>query len=75
MKKVFLIAGAVLLLAAACNSKVSTTEGGKVDTAVNSLNASVDSEQSANLQSDDNIINSDQSVISNYQGAVNENSY
>jgi len=44
----------------------------KVDTIVNSLNASVDGEQTINSQSNDDVINSDQTdVDSEQQGVTN----
>lgn len=75
MKKFLFLVAVVALAAAACNPGSQTTSQSRIDAAVSDLNASVDSETATDLQSDDSIINSDQNVISDYQGAVNENSY
>lgn len=45
--------------------------GTKVDAAVNALNASVDSEDSINLTTDDDLINSDQAIIKSFDGVSN----
>jgi len=81
MKKLLLLAGAVVLLAAACNSQRATNnqpnqtgqtaETSKVDEAVSVLNASVDNEDAINLESDDDVIYSDQTVINGYDGVSN----
>ena len=84
MKKIVFLVASIALLAAACNSSQTTqtnpppptaqTENAsqaKVDAAVNTLNSSVDSEQTANLSSNDDVINSDQSVINGYKGVTN----
>lgn len=88
MKKILFLAGAVLLIAAACNQQTATdvmpapaptpppaqkpspqpVSATKVDAAVSALNASVDSEDAINLQADDDVINSDQSVINSFDG-------
>jgi hypothetical protein len=73
-----------MFIAAACNSQQAantpssqtpTTAGAKVDAAVNNLNTSVDSEDAVNMQSDDDVVNSDQSVINSYNGVSNASSY
>ncbi|HTL39523.1 MAG TPA: hypothetical protein VL306_01805 [Methylomirabilota bacterium] len=85
MKKVLFIVGAVVLLAAACNGQQNasvqapsqsgtqntTQSTSSVDAGVDSLNASVDSEQSINTQSDSDVINSDQNAVSGYDGVSN----
>jgi hypothetical protein len=80
MKKIMVLVAAVLFLAAACNSNTASNTGStpvtastKVDAAVNALNASVDNEEKINLQSDDDVINSDNAVINGYYGVSNAN--
>lgn len=83
MRKLLILAGALVFLAAACNSQgpaVSTstqpkTSGAKVDAAVEAMNKSVDAEDSVNMQSDNDIVTSDQSVINGYNGVSNASSY
>jgi nitrous oxide reductase accessory protein NosL len=84
MKKILLIAGAVALLAAACNSQQTTStptgqtqnqtsSKSSVDGAINSLNTSVDGEQSINSQSDSDVVNSDSAAVNGYTGVSNAN--
>jgi hypothetical protein len=84
MKKVLFLGAILMLMAAACNSgnqaanqtnPMESHSQASVDAAIQDLNASVDSEESTNTQSDDDVINSDQSVMTGFEGAVNENSY
>jgi hypothetical protein len=83
MKKLLFLAASVALLAAACNSgtnysadtntTATTKSESKLNAAVNDLNASIDSEESVSTQSDDDVINSDQSINSSVEGVSNAN--
>lgn len=95
VKKVLIVAGAVLLIAAACNNQTASTGEDstdrpvnppvtqtppvpkvpltKVDTAVNALNASVDSEDTINMETDDDVIDSDRAIIKSFDGVSNVN--
>lgn len=83
-KKMLIVVGAVLFLAAACNSNPPaanqtnpppTTASAKVDAAVNAYNSGIDNEESINMQSDMDIVNSDQEVINGYNGVSNASKY
>ncbi|OGE87977.1 MAG: hypothetical protein A3J07_02185 [Candidatus Doudnabacteria bacterium RIFCSPLOWO2_02_FULL_49_13] len=81
MKKILFLTAGLMLLAAACNAGNQASTGNstesnsasRVDAAVSNLNASVDSEEAVNLQSDDDVINSDQTIVNDYEGATNAN--
>ena len=80
MRKLLLLVGAVALIAAACDSGPTTSyqppaHQTKADTAVNQLNAQVDSEESISTQTDDDVISSDKAVINSYDGVSNASSY
>jgi hypothetical protein len=92
MKKILFLAAAVVLVAAACNSKQSasttsttatnqtqnsssTQASDSADGATMQLNTKVDSEDTVNTQPNDDIVNSDNTIISNYDGVSNANTY
>jgi hypothetical protein len=84
MKKLLVLAGAIVFLAAACNQAqpdgVGTTHkpstpSAKVDAAVNALNQNLDSQDAIYTQSDSDVVNSDQSVINSYNGVSNASKY
>lgn len=87
-RKMLILAGAILFIAAACNSQTATNTGqvdgttknraetkssskSKADAALNALNVSIESENSINMQSDDDVINTDKSVTNNVDGVAN----
>lgn len=88
MKKILILATAVLFIAGACTQQTAVTptpipnpptaqtpppvvSGSKVDAAVKALNVSVDSEDAINLQTDDDLINSDKTIINSFDGVSN----
>ncbi|MBX4191475.1 MAG: hypothetical protein KW804_01600 [Candidatus Doudnabacteria bacterium] len=83
MKKLLVLAGAVVFLAAACNQSQNTvvtppthaTASSKVDAAVSGLDKNVDTEDGIYMQSDSDIVNSDQDVINGYNGVSNASKY
>jgi hypothetical protein len=84
-KKLFILALAVVFIAASCNKNsqsnqvdqtpIPTTASAKVDAAVNLLNAGVESEDAIQMQSDTDLVNSDQSIINSYNGVSNASSF
>ncbi|MBX4186991.1 MAG: hypothetical protein KW802_01885 [Candidatus Doudnabacteria bacterium] len=83
MRKLLILAGAVVFLAAACNQSNSTaqnppaktTAGAKVDAAASAFSKSVDGEDAIYMQSDTDVVNSDQAIINSYNGVSNASSY
>lgn len=85
MKKLLLLIATISFLAVSCNQSppaanndtnpAPTTVSSKVDAAVNLLNASLDSEDEVQMQTDSDLVNSDQSIINSYSGVSNESSY
>ncbi len=82
-KKMLILVGAVLFLAAACNSRPAannqnnppTTASGKVEAAVNAYNSGIDNEEKIYMESDMEVVSSDQEVINGYSGVSNASKY
>ena len=85
-KKILFLLGALIFLAAACNNDSNQIPGPKnyqqpssqsspLDSALYELNTSLEIDSSINAQSDEDVVNSDQSVVEGYFGVSNEISY